>query len=241
MPARKIGAVIFDLDGTLLNTLPDIAHSINWALQLHGFPPHPDDSYRLMVGSGMRISVRRAIETGRAAIRGGESPRLDQDAGVEPVTDELIDRMVAEVNAAYAAAPAGRTTFYDGIQLLLNTIVDRGIPMAVLSNKPDQLVQPIATELLGTWEFHRILGQQDGCAKKPDPATALEIAAAMKVEPARVLFLGDSDIDMITARRAGMFATGASWGFRDADELWATGALAVVSHPSEVVSLLNGR
>jgi phosphoglycolate phosphatase len=240
MPDNKIRAVIFDMDGTLLNTLPDIARSINSALTQHGFPSQPDESYRQIVGSGMRTSVMRAIQAGGSTNPGGESPQVVSDPPSEPVTDQLIDRMVLEVNAAYAAAPAARTTFYDGVRELLNSIAERELPMSILSNKPDVLVQQIVRELLGDWDFRRILGQKDGHPTKPDPATALETAAAMKVGPADVLFLGDSDIDMITSLRAGMFATGAAWGFRDAAELWAAGAMAVVNHPSEVVSLVNG-
>ena len=228
MPDNKICAVIFDMDGTLLNTLADIAHSINSALQRHGFPTHPADAYRMMVGSGMRPSVERAIEAG-----GGESN--------EEVTDQLIDRMVAEVNSAYAADPVSRTGFYDGIAGLLTSLADRGIPMAVLSNKPDILVQLIAREFFSQWNFRGILGVREGFPKKPDPTIALEFAGRMEADRAEVLFLGDSDIDMLTARRAGMLAVGALWGFRDADELWTAGAQEVVNHPEEILSLVNGR
>jgi len=228
MPDNKIHAVIFDMDGTLLNTLADIAHSINSILQQHGFSPHPPDSYRMMVGSGLRLAVARAIEAGSG--QHGEEP-----AG------ELIDLMAEEVGAAYAADPASRTSFYDGIAGLLTSLADRGTPMSILSNKPDGLVQLIEREFLSQWSFRGILGARDGSPKKPDPTTALELANRMGADPAEVLFLGDSGIDMMTARQAGMLAVGALWGFRGADELWSAGAVAVVNHPEEILSLVNGR
>ena len=232
MPDNKIRAVIFDMDGTLLNTLADIAHSINSALQRHGFQTHAADSYRMMVGFGLRRSVARAIEAGKPLAADGETG--------EEVTEELLDLMAAEAQTAYAADPVSRTGFYDGMAGLLTSLADRGIPMAVLSNKPDRLVQLIAQEFLSQWNFRGILGARDGSPRKPDPTTALEVAGEMEAEPTEVLFLGDSDIDMITARRAGMLAVGALWGFRDAEELWAAGAQTVVNHPEEVLSLVNG-
>lgn len=233
MPDNKTCAVIFDMDGTLLNTLADIAHSINSALQRHGFPTHPTDSYRMMVGFGLRQSVARAIEAGKPLAS-------DSEAG-EEVTKELLDLMAVEAQTAYAADPVSRTGFYDGMAGLLTSLADRGVPMAVLSNKPDRLVQLIGQEFLGQWNFRGILGARDGSPRKPDPTTALQLAEKMEAKPAEVLFLGDSDIDMITAGRAGMLAVGALWGFRDADELWAAGAQTVVNHPEEILSIVNGR
>lgn len=226
MPENKIRAVIFDMDGTLLNTLADIAHSINCVLQLHGYQAHPVDSYRVIVGSGLRLTVERAIAASETS---------------EQATGELIDLMVGEVQSAYAADPVSRTRFYDGMEAVLTALADRGIPMAVLSNKPDELVHLVAHEFLTRWNFREILGQREGSPKKPDPTTALELAEHLETEPAEILFLGDSDIDMITARRADMLAVGALWGFRDADELWTAGAQEVVNHPEEILLLVNGR
>ncbi|MEE8441428.1 MAG: HAD family hydrolase [Spirochaetia bacterium] len=228
MSDTKIRAVMFDMDGTLLNTLADIANSINSILQQHGFSTHRADSYRLMVGAGLRLTVEQAIEAGEGENNG-------------QVTDQLIDLMVAEVQTAYAADPTSRTRLYDGIAGMLTALEDRGIPMAVLSNKPDGLVQLVAREFLGPWNFRRILGARDGSPKKPDPTTALGLAGHLETHPTDILLLGDSEIDMMTARRAGMLAVGALWGFRDADELWSTGARVVVTHPEEVLSLVNGR
>ena len=239
MPANRIRAVIFDLDGTLLNTLPDIAYSINHALGQRGFATHPDDSYRTMVGSGMRVSVTRALEAAGIAPGRIGSPTPD-DAPVGPaVAPELIESIVADVNETYAADPVSRTTYYDGIRDLLGTLASRGVPMAVLSNKPDLLVQAIAREYLAEWGFARVLGQRDELPSKPDPQTALEIAREMKVSPDQVIFVGDSDIDMETAHRAGMVAVGAAWGFRGAAELRSAGARIIVGHPSEILSLVS--
>lgn len=238
MPDNQIRAVIFDMDGTLLDTLADIAHSINSTLGRHGFPPHPVAAYRTMVGSGMRQSVLRALGLDDRAAVGAVPERA---GGSARVSDDLVTRMVDEVNETYAADPVGRTGFYDGVPEMLNEISSRSVPMAVLSNKPDRLVQIIAGRFLDRWSFTEIRGQRDGFPKKPDPAAAHALAEGLGIEPANILFLGDSDIDILTARRAGMMAVGALWGFRDRAELVQAGADAVVSHPREVVDLLDDR
>lgn len=238
MPDNQIRAVIFDMDGTLLDTLADIAHSINSTLGRHGFPPQPVAAYRKMVGSGMRQSVLRALGLDDAQ-QFGTQPSIS--GGSPPVSDDLVAEMVGEVNDTYAADPVGRTRFYDGVPEMLNEISSRSVPMAVLSNKPDRLVRIIATRFLDPWDFTDVLGQRDGFPKKPDPAAARSIAGGLGTDPANILFLGDSDIDIVTARRAGMLAVGALWGFRDRTELVRAGADAVVSHPREVMDLLDDR
>lgn len=220
MPDQIIRAVIFDLDGTLFNTLADIAYSINSVLEKHELPTHDPDDYRQMVGSGIRVAVERAIAP-------------------QKVDDVLLEEIIADVSATYASDPAGRTSFYEGIEDLLDELSARKVPMSVLSNKPDPLVQSICDKLLGRWEFMSIAGQSDGSPRKPDPAVALEMAKKMQVAASQVMFLGDSDIDMVTAQNGGMLAAGAGWGFRGVEELRRAGARVVFDRPGEIVSYLN--
>jgi phosphoglycolate phosphatase len=222
MPDKPVRAVIFDLDGTLLNTLPDIAYSINSRLEANGYATHPADAFKRMVGSGIVTAVRRALAAGN-----GDAP---------PGVAEQIAR---EVNETYARNPAGHTVFYDGMRELLDRLQRHSVPMAVLSNKPHELVVLIADELLGDWEFVGIHGQREGVPKKPDPTVALTLARQMHASPGEVLFLGDSDIDMQTAANAGMVAAGAAWGFRGAEELAMAGASVVVNEPLEVAGLIE--
>lgn len=223
MPREHPKAVLFDLDGTLLDTLADIAAAMNTALEHHGFPPHPVDAYRSMVGSGLRALVERALGRER-----------------ERVPEETVASLAGELRDYYTRHATDRTVCYDGVPELLDALARREIPCAVLSNKADALVQQIVGELLSGWEFRAVMGLREGAPAKPDPATALEAADALGVEPGAVLYLGDSDVDMETAIRAGMLPVGAGWGFRGAEELRRAGAVVVVEHPADVLPLLNG-
>jgi phosphoglycolate phosphatase len=214
----KFRAVLFDLDGTLLDTLADIAHAANTVLEQLGLPTHPADAYRLFIGEGVAVLFRRALG-------------LDDDAAV--------DRCVAAFRDAYGRSWNVRTRPYDGIPELLDALVDRGVGLTLLSNKPDAFTRLCAEHYLARWPFRAVLGARDGVPKKPDPAGALEIAAQLGLEPGQFAYLGDSAVDMLTAHRAGMYPVGASWGFRPVAELREGGAGAVVDHPRELLDLLG--
>jgi phosphoglycolate phosphatase len=211
-------AIIFDLDGTLLDTLADIAGGINTALRERGMATHPVESYRRMVGSGLQVLVERATGSDDS---------------------ELVSGIASRVREIFASDPIGRTRPYPGIIELLTDLADTGVPTAVLSNKPHALTVQIIDGVLGDHRFASVLGQRDTVLPKPDPSSALESARAMGVDPSSVLFLGDSDVDMITATRAGMYAVGVAWGFRSVPELVDAGARAIVSHPDEVRRLIG--
>jgi phosphoglycolate phosphatase len=213
-------AVIFDLDGTLLDTLDDIADASNAVLRRHGYPPHPAASYRFFVGEGARNLVVRA---------------LPEDAR----DDDTVDRLYEEFRSEYAKNWSEKTRPYDGVPELLDGLVARGLKMAVLSNKPDDFTRKCVSKLLGDWRFDAVLGHHDGVPAKPDPTGALNLARDLGVSPGRVLYLGDSAIDVETAIGAGMFPVGALWGFRPRDELEASGARAVIERPQDLLSLLN--
>lgn len=213
-------AVLFDLDGTLLDTLDDLGDSINRALVRLGFPTHGRESFRYFVGEGARMLVERAL------------PEDRRDAA----TAEAALRAYRE---EYRTGWNIKTRIYDGIPELLDTLTARGIALGILSNKPHEMTLQCVQGYLARWSFGVILGQRDHVARKPDPAGAREAAAALQVAPAEVLYLGDTATDMQTARAAGMFAVGAAWGFRPVQELQEHGAHAIVQHPRDVLEQLG--
>ncbi len=215
-----IRAVLFDLDGTLLNTLADIAAAVNHALRETGQPPHPVDAYTAMVGSGLRETVRRALPADTAE---------DTD---------LLDRCVALMSRAYRAEPARRTVPYQGIPELLEELAERSIPAGVLSNKSDELVRTIVSGTLPEVRFAVVRGLADDAPAKPDPTSALRAAEALRAEPSEILLVGDSEIDMQTARNAGMVPVGVAWGFRAVEDLRSAGARHIVMQPGEIVRIL---
>ncbi len=215
-------AVIFDLDGTLLDTLADIAASANEVLQSLGYPPHQLESYRRMVGSGVGRLFARA---------------LPPDAVNEAQLTECGERF----REAYGRHWNVRTTIYPGIPELLDALQQRGLRMAVLSNKPDAFTQRCTDHYLARWPFEIVLGQRAGIPRKPHPAGALEILDHLAAPPQRCFYLGDADVDMQTATAAGLFPVGVLWGFRSAEELTRNGARALISHPMELLDLLTTR
>jgi phosphoglycolate phosphatase len=212
-------AVLFDLDGTLLDTLDDLGDSINRALVRLGFPTHGRESFRYFVGEGARMLVERALPEDRR----------------DPATAEAALRAYRE---EYRTGWNIKTRIYDGIPAMLDTLTARGIALGILSNKPHEMTLQCVQGYLDRWSFGVIFGQRDHVARKPDPAGALEAATALRVAPADVLYLGDTATDMQTARAAGMFAVGAAWGFRPESELREHGAHAIVHHPDDVLKLI---
>jgi phosphoglycolate phosphatase len=212
-------AVVFDLDGTLLDTLEDLADSMNQVLVSIGLPAHPVEAYKGFVGDGVEMLVRRAM-----------APRRLKDA--------QLDQVVAEMKQVYGERGDPKTQPYPGIPQLLDRLVERGLTLAVLSNKPHDAVLRLADQHLGRWPFSRIWGARPGVPKKPDPTSALQLGALLEIPAERWLYLGDTGIDMRTACAAGMTAVGVLWGFRDAYELRASGALHLIEAPLDLIRLL---
>ncbi len=213
-------AVLFDLDGTLLDTLADLAHATNTVLEQEGFAIHPVDAYRHFIGDGAAMLVRRALPE-------------------EARRDDVIARCVAAFGREYERSWNVRTRPYDGILELLNALTARQVGLAVLSNKPDAFTQRCVAEYLGAWPFQAVIGNRADLPRKPDPAGAREIARLLDVPPAQFLYLGDTSTDMQTARRAGMRPLGAAWGFRSREELWSHGAESVLERPADLLDLLT--
>ncbi len=213
-------AILFDLDGTLLDTLADIANATNAALKRLGFPTHPRDAYRYFLGGGMDCLVRRALPED---CHGGETLKKCD----ETIRDE------------YSTRWAQNTRPYPGILELLSELDNRGIVKVVFSNKPDDFTRKTVEKLLPGFNFEIVRGARPGVPVKPDPTVAIQIAGELDIPPARFIYLGDTDTDMQTANAAGMFAAGALWGFRTAEELSANGAQALFKTPQEVLNLLD--
>ena len=210
-------AVIFDLDGTLIDSLRDIAESMNRTLAHLGYPGHPVAAYRTYVGDGVKQLVRRALPHG--------------------ASDESVAAFLAAYRADYAKSWRIHTRPYSGIDALLADLVDRGIPMAVLSNKPDPVTRLCVEHFFPEVPFIAVHGQREDVPRKPDPTAALAIAAAMNRPPAACVFVGDTSTDMQTAVAAGMLAAGVTWGFRGEEELEQHGADLIAREPGALLGL----
>ncbi len=214
----RFRAVIFDLDGTLADTLSDIAEAMNRALAAHDLPTLEPDAYRSLVGEGVERLVERSVP-------------IDQPDLVGPVLEDL--------KRYYTAHMLDKTTAYSGVPELLDRLTERGLPMAVVSNKPEPATRSMVERMFDRWRFAAVVGGTDGVPLKPDPTVVLKIASALGVEPSACVYLGDTMTDMQTAVAAGMYPVGVLWGFRDRDELLAHGAKALIEQPLDLLPLLN--
>lgn len=212
-------AVLFDLDGTLLDTLQDLADSTNAVLAAGGFPTHATDAYRTFVGDGVTKLFQRVLP-----------PQMRRP--------DVIAGCAAAFREVYGQRWKVHTRPYDGVPDLLHWLTDRHVKLAVLSNKPDDFTQRCVRELLADFAFDVVLGQRDGQPLKPDPAGALEVCDRLKLPAGQIAYVGDTDVDMQTAVAAGLFPVGVLWGFRTREELLAGGARAVIRHPMELVNIL---
>jgi phosphoglycolate phosphatase len=210
-------AVLFDLDGTLADTLADLANATNAALVALGCPTHPVPRYRQMVGDGARQLCLRALPADK---------------------HNLADDAVRLMRQHYDAHCFDHTKLYEGIPALVNELHRRRLKLAVLSNKPDDFTKRMVAHYFLQSPFDAVRGQRAGIPLKPDPTAALQIAGELSVPPADWLYLGDTNTDMRTAHAAGMFAVGVLWGFRDKEELIASGAQELIRRPNDLLRLL---
>ena len=215
----NFNGVIFDLDGTLVNSLEDLADSMNTVLRNNHFPNHTTEAYNYFIGSGIKNLVSKAL------------PELHRDG-------QTISKCFVEMVERYRENCMNKTRPYDGIPGLLNELVKYGLKLAVLSNKADELTKKIVPVLLPDWEFSAVMGLSNEATKKPNPAGALQISKQMNIVPDKILYIGDSGIDMQTANNAGMYAAGACWGFRSREELTKNGAKILLEHPLDLIRIL---
>lgn len=213
----KHRAAIMDLDGTLLNTLEDLAYACNQVLAEHGFPTHPADDYRELIGDGIFSLVRRALPA-------------------EAVEANGVDGYVAQIRAVYDTAWKRTTQPYPGIMDMLVELQRRGAALAVLSNKPHGPTVEVVGHFFGKVGFREVIGAKPEVPMKPDPAGALALIGRLGLAPADCVYLGDTGTDMKTGVNAGMLPVGAGWGFRP-DELDRAGAEMIIDHPARLLEL----
>ena len=209
-------AAIFDLDGTLVNSLDDLANSANDTLHAYGFPVHEVEAYRYFVGNGSRKLIERILPEKHA-------------------TDmAFVEQFMSEYKNCYARNLLQKTKPYDGIMEMLEELRRRGIPMAVCTNKHQSAAEMLVKTLFPHGIFQEIIGDQKGLPRKPDPQKVLRIMRNFGVMGEQTAYFGDTDVDMDTARNAKAFAVGVLWGFRAREELVAHGADILLTHPMDL-------
>ncbi len=216
----KIKAVLFDLDGTLVNSLADLADSTNYALAQMGFPTHDTEDYRYFVGDGIPKLIERARPEGQK-------------------TGENKNACLSIFMARYSAHYSDKTAAYDGIAELLAALKREGIKIAVISNKAQEMAEKVVLKLFGGI-FDLVAGKREGYAAKPDPALTLELIRELGVNPGDCILAGDSGMDMAAAVNAGAVGVGVLWGFRTREELQRNGAAYIVSAPHEIKGIIEG-
>ena len=216
----KYEAVLFDLDGTLIDTVDDIGDAANRVLSNRGFPMHPISTYYQFIGEGVKVLFTRALPQ-------------------EKRNEDLINTCLKEFIEDYRRNYDVKSQPYDGISEMLNALNVRGLKLAILSNKPDPITKDCVTSLLSNWDFDVVFGQRDSVPRKPNPQAALKIAKKLSISPSDFLYLGDTAIDMKTAVSAGMFPVGAAWGFRPLKELKENGARVVIDKPIQLLDLIK--
>ena len=214
-------AFIFDLDGTLVDSLEDIGQACNDVLASHGYPVHPLPKYRFYVGRGFHKLVGDALPE-------GETARLS--------SNDLSD-LIAEARAQYGKNMCVRTKPYEGITEALHALADQGHTLAVLSNKPDDLTVELVRRYFPDVPFALVRGGREGVPLKPEADAPLDMLRHMSVLPSASFYVGDSNVDIFTARNAGMTSIGVAWGFRGADELRAAQADHVIETPEALARL----
>ena len=214
-----IKTLIFDLDGTVLNTIDDLADSANWVCACNGWPQHTLEEYKQMVGNGIPMLVKRF------------SPSWAQD----PTT---LAGTQAQFRARYAAHKMDKTAPYPGILSTLKLLRKMGIQLAVVSNKADGLCQLIVPHYFGDL-FHLVQGMTAELPAKPDPASTLAVMQQLRADPESTLFVGDSNVDVLTGHNAGLKVVGVNWGFRGEAELRAAGADHIIESPVMLLSMVQ--
>lgn len=211
---------IFDLDGTLINSLYDLADAMNYALKKHGYPVHDRERYRFMVGCGISVLADRAMVV------------------PEGTDSEIKTKILEDFNEYYNAHNIDCTVPYDGINELLDELDNKKVMYCVLSNKPDKFTKQIVAELFPDRKFAAVMGKRDDFPRKPDPASANAIMKELNVAADECLYIGDSNIDMQTAENALLRSVGVSWGFRPVKELIESGAKYIADTPGDILKFL---
>lgn len=212
--------IVFDLDGTLLNSLEDLADSANNVLEQHGFPTHPVDAYRYFVGDGVRKLIERILP-------------------MEERTDARIEQCRQEFVAYYKVHMEDKTSVYKGITELLTELKKRRLKVAVATNKVHIAVKPLMEKYFPGIQFDSMIGQREGVPVKPAPQIMYDILKETGCEPSETLHVGDTATDMQLAHNAGITPVGVLWGYRPLEELQEAGARYIIEHPLELLKFVD--
>lgn len=215
-------ACVFDLDGTLTNTINAIAHFGNRALEAFGYNTIPVNDYKRYVGDGRTVLIHRMLKA----------------VGAED-NEENFNKVCRVYDEGYEADPLYDTDAYEGIRGLLKELKNRGIKTAVCTNKPDNVAQDVILKIFGEGVFDTVCGVIEGFPTKPEPYSALKITERLGVSPSECLFIGDTNVDIMTGINAGMTTVGVLWGFRERAELEEAGAEYIISQPSEILEIVE--
>ena len=216
-----IKACIFDLDGTLTNTVRTLAYFVNTETAKHGLPPAPEENFKQFAGNGARTLIHRVL-----AYHG--------------VTDAALeDTILQDYNAAYDADFLYLCTLYDGVADMITALRNQGVRLAVLSNKPQPTTQKIIKAFFDAGTFSAVFGQREGVPLKPDPAGVFEILKLLHCQKQECLYIGDTAVDIRTGASAGLTTVGVLWGFRDRSELEGAGATHIIAKPAELLPFVT--
>lgn len=218
---QRFKLILFDLDGTLLNTIADLAHSTNYALTQNGYPTHPIEAYRFFVGNGIHKLFERVLP---------ENER----------TAEQIARMRAVFLSHYNVHNTDYTQPYDGIETLLQELQEQGYRLAVASNKYQLATEKLISRFFPGIAFIAVFGQRDGVPVKPDPTIVRDILRITQADPKETVYIGDSGVDMQTAANSGVTSIGVTWGFRPREELEKAGANHIAGSTNEILRIIGG-
>ena len=207
---------IFDLDGTVLDTVGSIAHYGNLALKMNGIEPIDDEKYKYFAGDGARVLVRRMLEHRSC------------------YSDELHAKVFGDYNRVYDADVVCKTVIFDGLKEVLDRLKAEGYRFAIVSNKPDFAAKTVTNVLWGEGYFDRVVGQKEGTVLKPNPHEVLEVMKELGADAKDCVYVGDTDTDMLTGKNANLYTVGVLWGFRGREELERSGADVIVETPEEL-------
>lgn len=213
-------AVLFDLDGTLINSLEDLADSANYALTQKGYPVHETEKYKYFVGDGVAKLMERI---------------LPEDKRNKVEAEGLLNIYLPY----YKEHSFDKTQPYEGIKEALFNLKKRGIKLAVVTNKPDLHAKVIVERFFGGRLFEAVMGNTSDCPVKPAPDIVIKTLSLLGNNPQETFFVGDTAVDMLTAKNSGCIPVGVTWGFRTSEELLLNGAELIIDNPCELETLIN--
>ncbi|MBQ3970453.1 MAG: HAD family hydrolase [Clostridia bacterium] len=216
---KKYDACVFDLDGTLIDSLGDLASCCNEALSLYELPTHNIEEYRYFVGSGIKNLIKRSM-------------------GSKADDEKLFISVYRAFNMLYEVKCLEKTKPYDGIIKMLSKLKESGVKVAVLSNKSDEFANRIVNALFEKGEFDVVWGKKENFPIKPEPESLYAVLDELKCDKSKCLYIGDSDVDVITAKNADIHFCGVEWGFRGEEELSTAGAETIVKNPNDILNLV---